>query len=394
MPSVKEAGLSFLAAFQRRRVAEVKSPRLREAELRHARHYLDRLHQAAECYKQQGELIRRGRAMFDLEWDNIQIGQAWAKANARGNSTAAQLCSDYVETGNNLLTAYRHPREHIGWLEPALIATEYLNDHPSYRNHLRELGSVYERIGDDEKSLECCQRSLAVDRAIGDRRGEGKDLGRLAVAHAHLGDARQAIESGLQGLTIIRGICTTARSKHEWTAARQDESAALNILGEVYFMLYESKQAVDYHWQALSIDRETDNHRNERATLGLLSIAYADSGKVGAAIECSRQVLAIDRETGDHQNETATLCNLGNLYSQSGNRQQAIECYTQALTIIRESGHKMVEGTLLWNLADEYHKIGDRDKAIAYAEASLKIKEQIEDIYADRVRKQLAEWRK
>ena len=38
-------------------------------------------------------------------------------------------------------------------------------------------------------------------------------------------------------------------------------------------------------------------------------------------------------------------------------------------------------------------QLGDRARAIAHAEAALKIYEQIEDPRADKVRKQLAEWR-
>ena len=38
-------------------------------------------------------------------------------------------------------------------------------------------------------------------------------------------------------------------------------------------------------------------------------------------------------------------------------------------------------------------KLGDRKKAIEYAEASLKIRKQIEDPNAAVVRKQLQEWR-
>jgi hypothetical protein len=39
-----------------------------------------------------------------------------------------------------------------------------------------------------------------------------------------------------------------------------------------------------------------------------------------------------------------------------------------------------------------FDKLGDRARAIAYAKDALEIKEQIQDLNAERVRKQLGEW--
>ncbi len=70
-----------------------------------------------------------------------------------------------------------------------------------------------------------------------------------------------------------------------------------------------------------------------------------------------------------------------------GETRRAIEYYEKALEIDREIGDRRGEGTDLWNLSLALDKLGDRAQAIALAEAALKIREQIEDPRADKVRK-------
>ena len=50
------------------------------------------------------------------------------------------------------------------------------------------------------------EQALAIAREIGDRRGEGADLGNLGLAYADLGEPRKAIEFYEQALAIAREI--------------------------------------------------------------------------------------------------------------------------------------------------------------------------------------------
>ena len=68
--------------------------------------------------------------------------------------------------------------------------------------------------------------------------------------------------------------------------------------------------------------------------------------------------------------------------------------YEQALAIDREIGDRRGEGADLWNMSLALDKLGQRREAIEYAEAALKIKEQIEDPRADKVRSQLEKWKR
>ncbi len=61
-------------------------------------------------------------------------------------------------------------------------------------------------LGETRKAIEFHEQALVIDREIGDRRGEGADLGNLGIAYADLGETRQAIEFYEQALVIAREI--------------------------------------------------------------------------------------------------------------------------------------------------------------------------------------------
>ena len=391
------------------------------AQKRHAMHYQTVLRSTNELYLRGGDSIRPGLALFDREWPNIQAGQAWAVANTEHNTTAARLCDDYPDTGAYVLGLRQHPREKIRWLEAALAAVRRSKNRQRGGAHLGNLGAAYADLGDARKAIEFCEQALVIDREIGDRRGEGADLGNLGNAYAILGDTHRAIEFHEQALSLHRelgdrrgegadlgnlGIAYAnlgdARKAIEFyeqhlviareIGDRRGEGNALGNLGNACLALGDARKAIEFYEQALTIDREIGNRRGEGADLCSLGLAYADLGDARKAIEFYKQALVIGREIGDRRGEGNAFDALGNAYAALGDTRKAIEFYEQALVIDCEIGDRRSEGNALFNTSLALDSLGNRAQAIAHAEAALKIYEQIESPYAERVRKQLAEW--
>jgi len=312
------------------------------AALHHARHYADVLGAADELYLKGGESVLLGLAMFDLEWGNIEAGQAWAAAHAEKNREATQLCSSYPNRGVYVLSLRQHPRDGIRWLELAVAAAHALADRRAEGAHLGNLGGAYFTLGEYRLAIERHEESLAITRGLADRRAEGQSLGNLGTAYSALGEPRRAIE---------------------------------------------------YYEQRLAIAREIGDRLGEGNALGNLGVAYKLLGEYRRAIECYEQALAIDRETGDRRAQGAALGNLGVAYKSLGEYRRAIEYYKQQLEITREIGDRQGAGNAHWNMSVALDKLGERGQAIAHAEAALKIREQIEDPNAAKVRRQLEIWR-
>ncbi len=310
---------------------------------RHAMYSVTVLQAANTLYKQGGEAQKRGLDKFDLEWDNIQVGQAWAEAHTEADDTAAKLCNSYPHAGTHLLMLRQHPRERIRWNEDALAAA----------------------------------------RRLKDRVAEAGHLGGLGIAYAALGEFRHAIELQNQRLVIAREI-----------GNRKDEAYALGDMGHVYDALNEARHSIKCHEQALTIDREIGNRRHESSVLYGLGNAYLTLREPHRAIEYYKQALIIDHDvTGDKRGEGSALSGLGRAHTALGDYSLAIEFFERRLTIAREIGDQTGEGSALWNMSLVLDKLGDRAKASVNAEAALKIFKQVEHPNTAKVREQLAEWR-
>ena len=79
-------------------------------------------------------------------------------------------------------------------------------------------------------------------------------------------------------------------------------------------------------------------------------------------------------------------------YARLGEPRTAIEHYEQALKISREIGYRRGEANNHWNMSLAQDSLGKRSDAVGLAKEALAIYEQIESLYAERVRQQLAEW--
>ena len=116
-------------------------------------------------------------------------------------------------------------------------------------------------------------------------------------------------------------------------------------------------------------------------------------GETRRAIEFYEQHLTIAREIGDRHGEGIELGNLGNTYYSLGEPRRAIEFYEEALVISCEIGGRRGEGISEWNMALALDQLGQRAEAIPHAERALEIYEQIEDPNTAKVRAKLAVWR-
>jgi tetratricopeptide (TPR) repeat protein len=314
----------------------------RVAQERHAAHYLTVAGAADDLYLQGGESLKNGLALFEVEWRNIQGGQAWAAAQAEENELAAKLCSKYPDAGAYCLSLRQHSREQVRWLDAALGAARRLKDRNSEGMHLGNLGVAYFNLGDTRRAIQYHEQALAIHREIGDRRNEGTGLGHLGNAYLNLGETRRAIQ---------------------------------------------------YFEQQLEIERDIGDRLGEGNSLGSLGVAYAQLGETRRAIGYYEQQLQIVREIGDRRGEGNALGNLGNVYVLLGEPRRAIGYYEQQLQIVREIGDRRGEGNALWNMALALDKLSERGQAIVRAEAALNVLEEIESPHAAKVRQRLAAWR-
>ena len=368
----------LLAAYA---LSQMKKEEEREARLKHAAHYKNILRTANQLYREGGAKVLTSLRLLDLEWENIQAGQAWVASSKETDIALSRLCVQYPLTGATVLNLRRHPGERIKWLEPALSAARQLGDRRGEGNALRSLGLAYADLGDVRKAIEFYEQALIIHREIGNHREEGATTGNLGTAYKNLGEVRKAIEFYEQALAIIREI-----------GDRRGEGTWLGSLGNAYADLGEIRKAIEFYEGHLTIAREIGNRRGEGNALGSLGVAYKNLGEFRKAIEFYEQALAIIREVGDRRGEGTLLGNLGLVYYRLGEVRKAIEFYEQALAIVREIGDRRGEGNSSFNMGLALYDLKKKDRAIDLMKQALAIYEAIEAPTAEYARNQLKEW--
>lgn len=350
---------------------------------RHAAYYGRLLRQANGLYLQGGDGILHGLRLFDLEWANIEAGQAWAARCAEADDRAAELCSDYPDAGVNLLNLRQPPSERIRWLETALVATRRLKRRDSESWHLGNLGRAYRYLGDYHRAIKYQKQRLILSCEIGDRRGECQALDSLGSTYYSLGEYRHAIEYHEQALAVGREISAASRNEAERKAARRVEGQVLGNLGFAYHALGEYLRAIEYQEQRLIIAREIGDRLGEGRALGNLGRAYRVLGEYHRAIEFQEHRLTIAREIGDRRGEGAALGNLGEVYRNLGEYHRAIEYQEQRLTIAHEIDDRRGEGIALSDLGFAYHALGEYHHAAEYHKQALAIAREIGHRYGE-----------
>jgi tetratricopeptide (TPR) repeat protein len=360
-----------------------------DAQEKHAKHYSKVLSQAENFYQKGGTNVLAGLKLFDREWANIKIGQAWVKNIIPVSSklkksdlkSVLELASSYAGDGGNVLNLRLHPQVKIGWLETGLKAEKMMGDQGAQGTHLGNLGGAYAALGETRKAIGYQERALKISRKIGDRRGEQAHLGNLGNRYANLGETRKAIEYYEQALAIARKI-----------GDRSGEGNHLGNMGLAYSDLGETRKAIEYHQRALTIAQEIGDKQNEGDIICNLGKAYLDLNETSKAIEYCMQSLDIVRKIEYRKIEGEALCTLGKAYFDLGELNKAIDHCDQALNIFKKMEYRMGEGEALFAKSQALHKLGQRTQATALANEALQIFSQIESPLAEKVRQKLAEW--
>ncbi len=205
----------------------------------------------------------------------------------------------------------------------------------------RAAGALASNQGDYAAAQTLLEQSLAIWRALGDRRGAAgalNSLGNVAWRRGEFAAARALYQESVdiaRALDDSRGV-----------------AVALISLGNVACQQGEYDAARALYEEALATTRARGNREWEAANLQNLGDVIWLQGDYVQARALYEQSLVIRRELGDKQGIAASLGNLGNVASQQGDYVQARALYEEALAINREMGDRQWESIGLINLGD------------------------------------------
>jgi tetratricopeptide (TPR) repeat protein len=329
---------------------------------RHAKHYLEIASETDRLFDQGHESQVQALALFDLEWRNIQFGQAWAAAHITEGVAIAKLCSEYAISGIYCCRLRQHPSESIRWSEASLIAARKLGNRKDEAHHLGNLGLAYAVLNDMKRAIDYYEAQIEIDHAIDYERGEANALNNLGLAFAALGEIQQAIKCYEQSLIIKRKL-----------KDRRGEGNTLGNLGAVLGLSGNIEQEIDHLKQWVNISKEIGDLLSEAKALGNLGRVYADLGDMPEALECYQKALAAFIKIGSGHDRAIVLNNLGDAFVKLGQSPDAIKVFENAKDVAHQSGNVRSEITAVESLGNLYAVQRDFQKAIDYYKQSLQI---------------------
>ena len=280
---------------------------------------------------------------------------------------------DYYELGKQ---AYRHGEyaQARQYYQQALDNAKALGDRAGEGVNLGNLGNVSRHLGDYAQARDYDEQSLAIFKALGDRAAEGRCLYNLGIVSRHLGNYAQAQGYDEQSLAIFKAL-----------GDREGESMSLNGLGLVSNALGDYVQAWEYYGQSLAINNALGDREGASISLTNLGNVSESIGDYAQAGEYYGQSLAINKALGKRAGESTSLGNLGNISYFLGDYTQAREYHGQSLAISKALGERDLEGRSLGNLGTVFEALGDFAQAREYFGQSLVIYKALSNWEGERV---------
>ncbi|MEM7032532.1 MAG: tetratricopeptide repeat protein, partial [Chloroflexota bacterium] len=239
----------------------------------------------------------------------------------------------------------------LDFLKQSLAIQKEIGDKSGEGTTLNNISQIYDARGDYDTALDFLKQSLAIQKEIGDKAGEGTTLNNMATtAHAR-GDYDTALDFLKQSLAIQKDI-----------GDKSGEGTTLNNISGIYRARGDYDTALDFLKQSLAIQKDIGDKSGEGTTLNNISQIYDARGDYDTALDFLKQSLAISQDIGDISGLCATLFNMGHIHWQNEEQQEALGAWvavyqlakprglSQALQALESLAGQLVEdgGLALW----------------------------------------------
>lgn len=228
----------------------------------------------------------------------------------------------------------------------------------------RKKASVFERVGDFDKSLEFISRGLSENKQFTIE--SCRLLCKKGIVMMRRGQYDDAESNLLKALALCDDF--------------YDEKTSADVhqnLGIVYLYKGEHEKSIEYLESALKSYGDMGNLIGKASTLDSLGHIYLNTGDLDDALEYFKEGYDIIKKTGDKRAISFTLNDIGTIYSKRGEIEKAIDCYEECHKIWKAIGDKRGIGIYLQNIGECYLKIGELSSARECHNKGIKIFDEI-----------------
>jgi tetratricopeptide (TPR) repeat protein/energy-coupling factor transporter ATP-binding protein EcfA2 len=189
------------------------------------------------------------------------------------------------------------------------------------------LGLVYMDKGELDKAEEMHNKSLEIDKRLGQLEGMASDYGNLGLIYETRGQLDKAEEMHNKSLEINKKLGRLEGMANQY-----------GNLGVIYQKRGDLNKAEEMHNKSLEINKKLGRLEGMATNYGNLGIIYQDRGKLDKAEEILNKALEIAEKIGRLEGMAIQYSNLGRVYEQRGDFGKAREYWEKALDLYKKIG--------------------------------------------------------
>lgn len=297
---------------------------LQQAQVRLARHYLDRLHKASQAVTSRSESGARWLRQIDQDWGQIKQWQSWTAARGDSDVEKARICLAYCLSSMDLTRIRQNPLERLTWLKEALAAARTLDDMEAEQTILYFLGQQHFVLGAVEEAEAYASRLLELAEQRENEFGIGRayyTLGSCAIHRSRFDEAERYLNLSLERFTPL--------------SAQREIGRVLQGLGRAAGFTGRPRLALDYYKRYLTIVEGFGYVPELGVALLTVSNGLVSLFEFASARDYALHAVQVCRSTGYTRMLPAALVSLGDCELELGNFDAAVSAFQQGNDIAR-----------------------------------------------------------
>ncbi|HPR16932.1 MAG TPA: tetratricopeptide repeat-containing sensor histidine kinase [Candidatus Cloacimonadota bacterium] len=273
---------------------------------------------------------------------------------------------------------------------------------------LLQIGDIYGKSGDKEKSEAYWQEALQTAQSCQDEQSEAVCYYKFGLLFWHKSNYHKALDYFTKALHLYEkldlklkiatmnmsigitnwnlgnlpeAIQALRLTIYQFIKLKNKELLASSYcwLGIAYQDNGNQKKALRYYLKSLSLNEKIKNKRGIGITKNSIGLLHLEVGHLDLAKKYLSESLQIREEINDKQGIADSLNNLGMLSARNKQIDEALDYYQRSFDIRKNYGSRSKLSYILNNIANIYRDKGDFDKTLEYYQKSLVIREEIDN---------------
>lgn len=263
-----------------------------------------------------------------------------------------------------------NPEQGLRVAEEAVALAKYLHNDAKLAAAYNSQGVNYNASELDSLAIMSYQKSIAVKKRLGDRKGIAITLHNIGLIFFNRSDYQQALDYERRAYDIFKSL------EHQLGMAE-----TLNSTGSIFLYLADYPKSLDYYLKALKIFETLHDEHREAGTYGNIGLVYDHLSQFNKALEFFGKAEAIMKKKDLQFALQNVLTNMGNTYDNSGQPEKALEYYRQASGINKALDNQRGMASGLVNAAIVFYGKADYPHALDNLQEAMRIYKTLDDPY-------------